>query len=214
MKICPKCNTTHEKSGTYCSRSCANSRGPRTELFKSKVSEKLKGRKVAEDIKKKITGELNGSWKGGITLSPKTCNYCKKEYFGQQKTKFCGKECWKKQCASDKSDFQKYRIDCNFKFNIYDFSEEFNLELIREHGLYSAKNRGNNLNGVSRDHRISVRFGFDNKIDSNIISHPANCEIMQHAKNSSKRTKNSISLTELLENIKTWDKKYGGMTER
>ena len=26
MKLCPKCNTAHEKSGTYCCRSCANSR--------------------------------------------------------------------------------------------------------------------------------------------------------------------------------------------
>lgn len=26
MKICPKCNIEHEKPGTYCSRSCANSR--------------------------------------------------------------------------------------------------------------------------------------------------------------------------------------------
>ena len=26
MKICPKCNNKHEKSGTFCCRSCANSR--------------------------------------------------------------------------------------------------------------------------------------------------------------------------------------------
>ncbi len=26
MKTCPKCNNTHEKSGIFCSRSCANSR--------------------------------------------------------------------------------------------------------------------------------------------------------------------------------------------
>lgn len=26
MKICPKCSTAHEKPGTYCSRTCANSR--------------------------------------------------------------------------------------------------------------------------------------------------------------------------------------------
>ena len=26
MKTCPKCNTTHSKPGTYCSRTCANSR--------------------------------------------------------------------------------------------------------------------------------------------------------------------------------------------
>lgn len=26
MKICPKCGTEHDKSGTFCSRSCANAR--------------------------------------------------------------------------------------------------------------------------------------------------------------------------------------------
>jgi len=26
MKVCPKCNTEHKKSGIYCCRSCANSR--------------------------------------------------------------------------------------------------------------------------------------------------------------------------------------------
>ena len=26
MKICPKCNSPHEKLGTFCSRNCANSR--------------------------------------------------------------------------------------------------------------------------------------------------------------------------------------------
>jgi DNA-directed RNA polymerase subunit M/transcription elongation factor TFIIS len=41
MKICPKCNNPHEKSGVFCSRSCANSRGPRTEEFKIKVREKI-----------------------------------------------------------------------------------------------------------------------------------------------------------------------------
>ena len=43
MKKCPKCNKDHEKPGKFCSRSCANSRGPRTEDFKRKVSEKLSG---------------------------------------------------------------------------------------------------------------------------------------------------------------------------
>lgn len=43
MKVCPKCNITHEKSGKFCSRSCANSRGPRTEEFKNAVRAKLSG---------------------------------------------------------------------------------------------------------------------------------------------------------------------------
>lgn len=45
MNICPKCKSLHEKSSTFCSRSCSNSRGPRTEDFKQKIRNKLKGRK-------------------------------------------------------------------------------------------------------------------------------------------------------------------------
>lgn len=40
-KICPKCNNTHEKPGTFCSRSCANSK-PCSEESKRKKSESYK----------------------------------------------------------------------------------------------------------------------------------------------------------------------------
>ena len=42
MKTCPKCNSTHNKPGIFCSRTCANSRGKRTEEFKEKVRSKLR----------------------------------------------------------------------------------------------------------------------------------------------------------------------------
>lgn len=45
IKICPKCFSNHSKNGLFCSRSCANSRGKRTEDFKNKVRKKLLGRK-------------------------------------------------------------------------------------------------------------------------------------------------------------------------
>ena len=41
MKICPKCNAPHEKLGTFCSRSCANSR-TWTEEDKKKKSVSVK----------------------------------------------------------------------------------------------------------------------------------------------------------------------------
>jgi hypothetical protein len=41
MKICPKCDATHNKNGMYCSRSCANSR-TWTEEDKKKKSESVK----------------------------------------------------------------------------------------------------------------------------------------------------------------------------
>ena len=42
MKTCPKCQSTHNKLGAFCSRPCANSRGPRTQEFKDKIRIKLR----------------------------------------------------------------------------------------------------------------------------------------------------------------------------
>lgn len=44
MKVCPKCNTEHDKLGTFCSRNCANSR-VFSEEAKQKKRVALKGRK-------------------------------------------------------------------------------------------------------------------------------------------------------------------------
>ena len=41
-----------------------------------------------------------------------------------------------------------------------------------------------------------------------IFSHPANCRIMLHSKNKTKHSKCDISLTQLLEDIHTWDQKH------
>lgn len=101
-----------------------------------------------------------------------------------------------------------YRADCAFKFNLKDYPNEFNFSLIEECGWYRPKNRGDNLTGVSRDHMISVRYGFDNNIPTEHLSHPANCKLLQHGKNVSKGTKNSITYDELLIRIKEWDEKY------
>jgi hypothetical protein len=59
--ICPKCNKEFDNYSKYgpkkfCSRSCANSRGPRSEEFKKIVSVKATGRKQStESIIKSIT---------------------------------------------------------------------------------------------------------------------------------------------------------------
>lgn len=41
-----------------------------------------------------------------------------------------------------------------------------------------------------------------------IISHPANCQIIPHSQNKKKHTKCNISVSELEEKIKQWNKKY------
>ena len=104
----------------------------------------------------------------------------------------------------------RYRLDCKFKFNIYDFPNKFDIKLIETFGWYSPKNKNNNLNGISRDHMVSVMFGFENKIDPEIISHPANCQLLRHNDNVSKGKKNKITVEDLIERIKNWN---NGSTE-
>lgn len=108
-----------------------------------------------------------------------------------------------------RSDLINYRADCAFKFILKDYPEEFNFTLVETYGWYKAKNRGNNLNGVSRDHSVSVRYGFDNNLPANHLAHPANCVLMQHGKNASKGKNNTMSYEELIKRIEAWDKKYG-----
>lgn len=46
--------------------------------------------------------------------------------------------------------------------------------------------------------------GFINKIDPEIISHPANCMLLRHNDNVSKGKKCGITLDELIDKIKNW----------
>lgn len=101
-------------------------------------------------------------------------------------------------------DWHRYRLDCAFKFNVFDYPNYYDLTLIEKFGWYSAANRGNNLSGVSRDHMYSVKDGFRNNVDPSIISHPANCCLMLHKDNNEKKTKSSITLEELIEKIKNF----------
>lgn len=89
MKTCPKCNNIHSKDGTFCSRSCANSRGPRSLEFKNIVSNKLSGRKGHNVNKGKIFVER-------ITAN---CQDCGKEFqfLKTQSRKFCSILCRNKQ---------------------------------------------------------------------------------------------------------------------
>lgn len=108
---------------------------------------------------------------------------------------------------------EQYYSAARFKFNVYHYPNEFDLSLIKEHGWYTCpglkrKGQPKNILGVSRDHIISVSYGFANNIDPKIISHPANCRIMLHIDNKIKHSKNDISLDQLLDKINIWNKKY------
>lgn len=144
------------------------------------------------------------------------CKYCDKKFSSTKKgRKFCSMSCaasyHNKERAINDSCFHKYKLNCKFKFDVYDYPAEFDIGLLEEHGWYRPSNRGNNLNGVSRDHLFSIKEGFKLGVDTTIISHPANCQLVLHSYNNKKDIKCDISLKELEHKIAKWEGKYGAV---
>ena len=139
----------------------------------------------------------------------KICPQCGKTYNSKSNT--CSNSCSMKYRYRnvDKTSLHYYRLQCRFDFALSDYPEEFDFTLIEEHGWYKAKNHGDNLNGVSRDHIVSIRYGFDHGIPAEVIRHPANCQLLRHSDNSSKHDKCSMTIEELYEKIQRWNEKYG-----
>ncbi len=220
---CKQCGTKFIKyiidPKVFCNSSCSatynNSKRIHTEETKQKISNALLNIKHDEVRKQKLRGENNGAWKGGVSFSIKPKQQKKggkqpKENYKTRKCRFCKvNEIQDKRkiiCGKCKEDYYKfYRPLCEFKFDINDFKNKFDFQLVEKFGWYSPANKGNNLNGVSRDHMYSVRDGFINKIDPEIIRHPANCKLMVHPENNKKKVLSSLTLEELLERIKNWD---------
>ena len=128
------------------------------------------------------------------------CEYCGKVFESKKrKQKFCSSSCANnsRYCVENKTLKQLYNNQCKFKFALNSYPKEFDFNQITLYGWYKPKNAGNNLNGVSRDHIFSRNEGYKELIDPYLISHPANCQLMQHGLNASKNIKCDISLDEL-----------------
>lgn len=110
---------------------------------------------------------------------------------------------------TNKIGYDNYRLLCEFRFSLNEYPEKFNFDLIKEYGWYSPTNSSKpNLDGVSRDHILSVKEGFEKDIDPYYISHPANCQLMTQRNNSSKNIKSEHTKEDLIKKIKTWDINY------
>jgi hypothetical protein len=210
-KLCIVCGEPHSyerRNNSTCSKSCGaiHSNGKRNESG-WKLSDSSKDRIRLSLAKHR---EIYGMG-GRPVAKPKecVCPQCGISFLNKKKTKYCCGKCShehrRKIAEEGRTPFRNYARRCSFNFRLKDYPEKFDFSLIEEHGWYSASNHGNNLSGVSRDHMVSVRYGFDNNIDPEIIRHPANCQLMQHNKNSSKHSKCSITLEELIHKINNWN---------
>ena len=203
------------KKKYFCSIACRNSHVYTNET-KQKISESLK-RYSQEHGKTRIQDTL---------LKERKCVYCGKSFHSYKPhQKYCSTECWNnariKKYYNDRfnhtnNDIEKakiiyniYRKQCAFNFSLNEFPDEFDFSLIKENGWYQAKNHGNNLFGVSRDHMFSISRGFEDMIDPYYISHPANCQLLKHKDNATKHSNCSISKDILIKRVSDWNKKYG-----
>lgn len=202
-KFCGKEILYKKRNNSFCSSSCSASYNN-----KNRVGEKRTfSEEGIDNIRKASRLKYN------VDEYYKNPNYCKEcgELLNHKikNRTFCKIICKRAFDKKNMTELNFYKSQCSFDFNLNDFKEEFDFELIKKFGWYSAKNRGNNLGGVSRDHMYSINEGFKKKIDAKIISHPANCKLMIHNDNSKKWTNSSITLDELENRIIKWNLKYG-----
>ncbi len=139
-----------------------------------------------------------------------------KAYYNAIKKKLISPIHYKKQIVKKEREYKslkgkegyEFRQKCKFKFNVYKFPEYFDLNLIEENGWYSAKNRGNNYNGIVRDHIYSVDEGRKNSVSPEILSHPANCRLIKHSDNIKKHKNSDLTLQELYDKIQAFEEIY------
>lgn len=236
---CQNCSTlftvTPGSYGKFCSLSCGTSFRNKINLEKSETKYKLnpvkcKCCRLPIDYKKRSNKYCSSSCAAKITNSvprkrgptaSEKAPYCKikfilcshtNQYYSNK-----NKDGSTRRCSPYiKTIKEQYYNAARFRFNIYNYPEEFDLSLIEKHGWYTCpglkrKSQSKNIFGVSRDHIISVSYGFANNISTKIISHPANCRLMLHSDNKIKNTKCDLTIEQLLEKINLWDAKY---TER
>jgi len=210
--ICEYCNSEHNgeyATGRFCSNKCA--RGFSTKDKRKEINEKVSKTINSVEYKEKYSRIYK---RDSTKWSSKQCLNCETEYEYRisQKTKFCCFECYKQYYKSLKSEKRIYTENCYFDFNIYDYPSEFDIELLKQRGLYSPINKKNNPNGVSRDHIVSISHGYKNNISAEIIKHPANCKLILNKHNQEKHSKCGLTIKELNEKIIIWDKKYKAKT--
>ena len=211
-KYCITCGIKIEyehRHNKFCSNSCSAKNN----------NKKRKGEKrnfTKEGLKNIQTSNMNRIYiKNGTNIkeeynrNPKKCLCCDNLISYKKRDQiFCNNDCKYEYYRKNRTEMENYIKECTFNFNLNDYPNEFDFSLIEKHGWYKAKNHGDNLKGVSRDHMFSVMEGFRQNINPILISHPANCKLMLHQDNSSKWNKCSITIEELKDRIVKWNDKY------
>lgn len=148
MKLCPKCNTSHSKPGTFCSRVCANSRGPRSDETKIKQSIANKNYLAGLSAEEKFNKNYNlySSSPNNFASGPYTkirlrpCSYCKKVFWSNNANTVgynttCSDHCFlavkRKNASGNKTEYNGELYDSNWEVIFAKWLHELNITFIR-----------------------------------------------------------------------------------
>jgi hypothetical protein len=129
-----------------------------------------------------------------------TCKHCKYVFLARSSLQYC----------KDHRDYStNKRAIFKFRFNVYHYPDLFDLALLSQVGWYSpgGKHSKWDINGLSRDHKVSISDAIANNYDPYIISHPMNCELIPHYVNNKKKSNSSISYNQLCVLVSEFDQK-------
>lgn len=130
-----------------------------------------------------------------------TCKICDSKFVSRTSLQFC---------IEHRNTSKNLRMFYAFKFNVYSYPDLFDIKLLNEVGWYSPGGKSGkwNLNGLSRDHRVSIsdaiKFGYDRFY----ITHPINCDLIPHIDNSRKKSKSSISYSDLVRMVNDYESRF------
>jgi hypothetical protein len=217
-RICRFCgeNIPFEKrldNFDFCNHSCSAK-------FNNKLRKGIKHKKynLSEEGRKKILASVyNRKYVDKYEFeryeyykNPNKCINCNKILEFKYRNRInCNLKCKKEYHTKNKEEFDLYKALSKFNFNLSDYNEEFDFSLIEKYGWYKAKNNGDNVDGVSRDHMFSIKEGFRRLINPLLLAHPANCELIVNKHNQSKSDDCSLSIETLLQRIEQFEVKYG-----
>jgi hypothetical protein len=116
----------------------------------------------------------------------------------------------KKYCISHADKYShKSRAKYWFTFILKDYPDLFDFSLLQQHGMRS----NDNIEGVVRDHKVSVADAIKYNYDPYYIKHPLNCELMINSENAKKHKQSSMTYDELVRQVKEYNEKHLTLTE-
>jgi len=194
VKQCKQCNTplSYEKrTNKFCSRSCSATHS-NTNAPLSRKRGPAKTATLSAHEQRKLKNNIVGPYS---TVYHSKCAECSLTILSQYSKKYCRMHEYQYS--------HKMRAKYWFTFILKDYPDLFDFSLLKKYGMRS----NDNIEGVVRDHKVSVADAIKYNYDPYYIKHPLNCELMINSKNAKKHKQSSMSYDELVTQVKEYNKK-------